>query len=122
MKRTSPIEVCTTLERRAAARLRAALAQVKRCVAARDEEAQRLLAVRARLALAQRWPANSCAFFDLRERRAAIATARFTRDMEDALRCAAAHEEERKRWGALARGLQRRERRRVSKLDPTWRN
>jgi len=112
VKRRSALDACESLERAAAASLRAELATAARCADDDRLDDREMLTMRSGFARLGRWTADSCAFVHLRAVRSTIDKGRRSGEAANALRRAATHDAQRVHWATLVRGLQRREARR----------
>jgi hypothetical protein len=112
------IDVCSALERREAAHVRAELASATRCAEGVLAERTCLDEARVDLAFATRWTAQHCAIVDLRAVRATAAIGRLSAEIDAARGRAGAHEAQRRRWAAFVRGLVRRRARLEARTMP----
>ena len=112
MRRARALDVCSSLERREAAFVRAELAIAAACDEADRDDERRMVAARSIVARLPQWTAASCAFIDMRLTRSKIDKTQRTDESERARERARAHDAQRRHWAALVRGLQRRESRR----------
>jgi len=119
VKRPGALAVCATLERRATAAARAALAQARRLEVARIQEQAAASVARMTLAREPGWPSDICGLVDRRSARARIASDSLSIGVAKARASARAHDAERRRWAQLVRGLERRAVRRAQE-DAAW--
>ncbi|HYK52449.1 MAG TPA: hypothetical protein VEV38_02860 [Candidatus Eremiobacteraceae bacterium] len=119
MKQSRALATCATLERRAAAAVRASNAERRRVESMASDERDRGHSARVWIASQPLWTSDLCSILECRADRMRHTLADLTRRGARADASGAASDAERRRWARIMRGLERRLAR-AADLESPW--